>query len=80
MAPPAEPPAVLTVPEAGRLLRIGRGAAYEAARRGELPVVRIGRTLRVPRHALMSLLNADELASNELVGKMPEDARPHEPY
>jgi excisionase family DNA binding protein len=72
-------PAVLTVPEAARLLRIGRGAAYEAARRGDLPVVRIGRTLRVPRRALMSLLNADEPVSSELVGKMPEDARPHEP-
>lgn len=53
-------PAVLTVPEAAQLLRIGRGAAYEAARTGELPTVRIGRTLRVPRHALAALLGESE--------------------
>jgi excisionase family DNA binding protein len=47
---------VYTVEEAGRLLRIGRGAAYEAVRRGDLPAVRIGRSLRVPRHALETML------------------------
>lgn len=51
-----EPPLVLTIEEAAKLLRIGRSAAYEAARRGELPAVRIGRTLRVPRHALEEML------------------------
>lgn len=49
-------PAVLTVEEAAKLLRIGRTAAYEAARRGELPVIRLGRTLRVPRHRLDAML------------------------
>jgi excisionase family DNA binding protein len=38
----------LTVEEAARELRIGRSAAYEAVRRGQLPAVRIGRSLRVP--------------------------------
>lgn len=52
----ADMPAVLTVEEAGQLLRIGRSAAYEAARRGEIPVIRVGRLLRVPRHALEALL------------------------
>jgi excisionase family DNA binding protein len=42
----------VTVPEAGRLLGIGRNAAYEAARRGEIPTIRIGRLLRVPIVAL----------------------------
>lgn len=50
-------PVVLTVEEAAAALRIGRTAAYDAARRGELPVVRIGRSLRVPRHRLMALLD-----------------------
>ena len=36
-------PQVVTVPEAGRILGIGRSASYEAARRGDLPVIRIGR-------------------------------------
>lgn len=49
-------PETLTVEEAAKLLRIGRNSAYEAARRGELPVVRIGRRLLVPRVALERLL------------------------
>jgi excisionase family DNA binding protein len=47
---------VYTIPEAGRVLRIGRSAAYEAARRGEIPTIRLGRSLRVPRAALERLL------------------------
>jgi excisionase family DNA binding protein len=38
----------MSVPEAGRVLGIGRNAAYEAARRGEIPTIKIGRLLRVP--------------------------------
>lgn len=53
--PPAN--AVLTVEEAGRLLGIGRGLAYEAARRGDIPTLRIGRRLVVPRAALERLLS-----------------------
>jgi excisionase family DNA binding protein len=47
---------VLTVPEAARLLGIGRGLAYEAVARGEIPSVRIGRRIVVPRYALDALL------------------------
>jgi len=68
-------PAVYTVEEAARLLRIGRGSAYEAVRAGDIPSVRLGRSIRVPRHALTSLLNADEPAADGLDGKAPEDTR-----
>ncbi len=53
---------VLTIEEVASLLRIGRTGAYEAARRGELPIVRLGRRMLVPRAALDKLLNgaADE--------------------
>jgi excisionase family DNA binding protein len=54
-----EPVAVLTVEEAAALLRISRGTAYEAARRGELPTVRLGRRLLVPRARLAALLGTD---------------------
>lgn len=50
-------PFTLTVPEAGYLLGISRGSAYEAARRGELPTIRLGRRLLVPRGALDRLLD-----------------------
>jgi excisionase family DNA binding protein len=49
---PNESPRTLSVPEAGRWLGIGRNASYEAARRGEIPTIRIGRLLRVPVVAL----------------------------
>jgi excisionase family DNA binding protein len=43
----------ITVPEAGReYFGLGRNASYEAARRGEIPTIRIGRLLRVPVIAL----------------------------
>jgi hypothetical protein len=46
-------PKTLTVPEAGRVyFDLGRNASYEAARRGEIPTIRIGRLLRVPVVAL----------------------------
>jgi len=47
---------VLTVPEAACVLRIGRNSAYEAARRGELPTIAIGRRLLVPKDALVRML------------------------
>jgi excisionase family DNA binding protein len=46
----------ISVPEAGRRLGLGKNASYEAARRGELPVLRFGRKLRVPLVALERLL------------------------
>ena len=50
-------PKTISVPEAGRLyLGIGRDSAYEAARRGQLPVIRVGRLLRVPVVALERML------------------------
>ena len=43
---------LLTVTEAAKRLSLGRATAYQLAQRGELPVVRIGRTVRVPARAL----------------------------
>ena len=48
----------LTIVEAARRLGIGRNSAYEAARLGQLPTIRSGRRLLVPRAALESLLTA----------------------
>ena len=47
----------VSVPEAGLALGIkSKQAAYAAARRGEIPVIRIGKLLRVPKAALERLL------------------------
>ncbi|CAN5462085.1 hypothetical protein BH20ACT21_BH20ACT21_00020 [soil metagenome] len=53
-------PAVLTVEEVARLLRVGRTACYSAIRSGELPSIRLGRAIRVPKHALADMLKAVE--------------------
>ena len=47
----------LSVPEAGRrYFDLGKNASYEAARRGDLPVIKIGSRLRVPVIALERML------------------------
>jgi excisionase family DNA binding protein len=55
---------VMTVPEAGEALGLSRNGAYEAAQRGDIPTIRIGRRLMVPLVAFDRLL---------------EGARTHEP-
>jgi hypothetical protein len=47
----------LDVPEAGRrYFNLSRGGSYAAAKRGDIPVVKIGRLLRVPVVALERML------------------------
>ena len=56
MERPDDKPATLTVPQAAKKLGIGRSAAYEAARTGQIPTLRIGRRILVPVRALERLL------------------------
>lgn len=51
-----EAPRTYRVEEAARLLGIGRNQCYEALKRGELPSIRVGKRLLVPRAALDRLL------------------------
>lgn len=54
----------ISVPEAGkRYFGLCRGTSYEAARRGEIPTIKIGRRIRVPVRALERMLDA---SSNRL--------------
>jgi len=48
---------VLTVEETAKALRLGRISAYKAIQRGDIPSIRIGRRILVPRDRLMALLN-----------------------
>jgi hypothetical protein len=59
-----ELPDLLTVEEAGKFLRIGRGLAYQLARRNVetsgregLPVIQLGRRLLVPKRQVERILN-----------------------
>ncbi len=47
---------VWTVEEAARLLGISRAHAYELVACGDLPHVRLGRRVVVPKHAITELL------------------------
>jgi excisionase family DNA binding protein len=47
----------LTVEEAAAVLGISRAFAYEAVRRGEVPSIKIGRRVLVPRAALERMLD-----------------------
>lgn len=48
------------VQEAGRLLGIGRGSAYTAARKGEIPTIKIGGRVLVPIPALEAMLQGKQ--------------------
>jgi len=51
-------PEVLTAREAPAILRVGRNQLYQAVGRGELGAIRIGRSIRIPKQALLDLLAA----------------------
>ena len=49
----------MTVPDAGRIYYgLSRNGSYEAAKRGDIPTIKIGKLLRVPVRALEETLNA----------------------
>lgn len=53
----------LTVGEAAKCLGIGRNSAYEAIARGEIPVIRVGKRLLVPKVALEKMLSGNDSKS-----------------
>ena len=63
-------PDLLTVREAARLLRVGKNLAYELVQRGEIPSLRLGRQIRVPRAALVAWID------EQCRPTTPEAARP----
>ena len=48
--------ATVSIEEAATVLGISRALGYESARRGDIPVIRIGRRLVVPKDRLEALL------------------------
>jgi len=46
-----------SVPEAGRKVHLSKNAAYAAARRGEIPTVRFGKKLRVPKAKFLRMFS-----------------------
>lgn len=63
-----ESPLLLRAEEAARLLGYGRSTVFAMLQSGELPAVRYGRTVRVPRRAIERWI-AEQVADSE-----PRDA------
>ena len=49
----------LSIPEAAKVLGISRYSAYEAARRGDIPILKIGKLRRVSRAQLMRMIEGN---------------------
>ena len=60
---------VMSVETAAKALHISRNLAYEAARDGRLPCIRIGRRLLVSRRALEKLLEEPQPLNLTPAGK-----------
>lgn len=53
---PEEIPPIMTVPEVASFLGVGRNRTYDLIRSGQLEALRIGRKIKIPRHALFQFL------------------------
>ena len=49
----------MAIPEVAKALGISRGLAYQLAREGTIPVIRLGKRLVVPKLALQKLLSGE---------------------
>ncbi len=63
--PVAEDAVLLTVKEASALLRISRNLAYDLVARGEIPAIRLGRVIRVPRASLDQWVGSEALGERD---------------
>jgi excisionase family DNA binding protein len=52
-------PQFLTVEEWRTFMRIGRSSAYDLIRQGLVPSIRWGRTVRIPREAVMRSVDCE---------------------
>ena len=68
----------ISVPEAGRAVgNLGRNGSYEAARRGDIPVIQIGRRKRVPTSWLRDTLGLGQPSSTNFNSpRQTENVRP----
>lgn len=53
--------ALMTVPEAARLARLGKSTMYVLAARGDIPVVRFGKSVRIRRATLLRWIESNEV-------------------
>lgn len=73
----------VSIPDAARLLGIGRSTAYAAVKSGELPAIRVGRRVRIPSRWIREALGVDDepvLSTRVELLRLPDKAfRPPQP-
>ncbi len=57
---------VLRIEDVMSILGVSRWTAYELIRRGELPVLRVGRVVRIPRQALDAWIKDNTIQPHEV--------------
>ena len=61
-------PMLLRAEEVAKLLSLGRSTIFQMLARGELPAVRVGRAVRIPRSALEEWIRQRTEGVDESVG------------
>lgn len=56
---------VYTIAETARLLSLSKGLAYQLAREGKIPTLRLGKRLLVPKAGLLAMLAEAGSVKNE---------------
>lgn len=54
-------PLLLTVSELSSVLRIGRNAAYQLVKDGDIKSLHVGRSIRIPRTALIQFIERTQV-------------------
>ncbi|RMI28412.1 helix-turn-helix domain-containing protein [Nocardia stercoris] len=49
----------ISIPDAARLLGIGRSTLYAAVKSGELPAIRVGNRVRIPSKSIRRILQVE---------------------
>jgi len=50
---------VMTVREAAAMLRVSRGSAYQGVQRSQIPSIRVGKRILIPKAALLRMLEGN---------------------
>jgi hypothetical protein len=66
-----ERPTVPLWPDAGQALGVCRSTAYNSARAGDIPTIKVGSRLLVPTAALRRMLQLDDPASIDATSEAP---------
>ncbi len=54
-------PALMTVEEVAEQLRIGRSSAYTLVKTRQIRTIRIGRSIRIPRNAILEFIEGAQI-------------------